>query len=104
VLRSFHVFRIPMTGLPANSSVPSPNCLSRDRCPNDRRSSGPNQRWERRSDGARQRAVGTARSVETAVRQCEGKFTMKSPRQRQSRAWPRHILPCVAELAFPGEE
>src|SRR3954451_19489770 len=48
-LASLQVLRIAMTGLPAMSSAPKPACLARERWPNERRSSRPNQRWLRRS-------------------------------------------------------
>ena len=40
-----------MTGLPSQSSPSSPICMARDRCPIERRSSGANQRADRRSSG-----------------------------------------------------
>src|SRR3954465_11725396 len=48
-LASLQVLRIAITGLPAMSSAPKPACLARERWPNERRSSRPNQRWLRRS-------------------------------------------------------
>ena len=39
-----------MTGLPSQSSLESPICIARDLCPKDRRSSGANQRADRRSE------------------------------------------------------
>ncbi len=45
-----------MTGLPLMSSRLKPACLARERWPNERRSSLPNQRWLRRSDGVSRRA------------------------------------------------
>src|SRR6056300_55806 len=45
-----HVLIIAMTGLPSQSSLESPICIARDLCPKDRRSSGANQRADRRSE------------------------------------------------------
>lgn len=53
LIRSFHVFRMPITGLPSNSSVPKPDCFCRERWPNERRSSGPKYRKLRSSSGDR---------------------------------------------------
>ena len=51
-----------ITGLPAKSSAPKPVCLVRERWPNERRSSRPNQRWLRRSVGRESRAAHAAAS------------------------------------------
>ena len=43
-IRSLKVVMMPMRGLPTKSSGEYPICANRDRCPNDRRSSGPSHR------------------------------------------------------------
>ena len=51
VLVSDQVLTMPITGLPAKSSREKPISIVRERCPNARIESTPNQRWERRSSG-----------------------------------------------------
>jgi hypothetical protein len=50
-LISDQVLRMPMTGLPMNSSWPSPICSARERWPKERKSDAPNQRFERKVSG-----------------------------------------------------
>ena len=54
---SLQVFRMAMMGLPAMSSALKPACFARERWPNERRSSRPNQRKLRRSLGSFRRSV-----------------------------------------------
>ena len=55
---SDQVFRMPITGLPAQSSSDQPICKARERWPKERRSAGPNQRVLRRLSGVRVRGSG----------------------------------------------
>ena len=54
--RSDQVLTMAITGRPCHSSGEYPICIARLRCPKLRKSAGPNQRAERRSDGASRRA------------------------------------------------
>ena len=57
-LMSDQVLRMPITGLPAQSSSDQPICKARERWPKERRSAGPNQRVLRRLSGVRVRGSG----------------------------------------------
>src|SRR4051812_30203797 len=92
-LISDQVFRMAITGLPCQSSGPSPSCRARERWPKERRSFGPNQRNERSSSGARGVDAEAEASMEQGAWSREQRLQEDESKAKEPK-WAQHSTDC----------